>query len=133
MSIFTKIFDWISGATAKLKAILNIGKEAANYVKSIADSPILDLIVQFTPTDLDNKLLPVFRSIVTRAIVTLGWADKTMADFDNNDDAKATVLHVVSAIAQTAAAQVKNYDLNIQTALSTPQIVYDPSQVKTGI
>ena len=129
MSIFTKIISWITGATAKVKSILKIGTDAANFVKSIADSPILDLIVQYTPTDIDNKLLPVFRKLVTDAITALGWADRSISDFDN-EAAKASVLHVISAVSQNAAAQVKHVDFNIQTALSSPQLVYDASKGK---
>lgn len=122
-----KLWEWITGAAGKIKNALSFGKDIANEIKSVADNPLLDIIVKLTPTGLDDTALAAFRTFMHELITELNWADSKL---DNTEPkAKAIILHSLSAGAAYWKALSDGVDLNLQTTLSTPQLVYDVSKV----
>lgn len=77
--MFKKIFK----AIGKLLSQIFKGKEdlqdktdkvlrIVGIVKTYVNSPLADAVVQFTPTEEDNKLLAEFREVLNRVVVELG-------------------------------------------------------------
>lgn len=123
MNIFQKIAAWITGAARKIKEALTFGKDIANRVKQVVDSPLLDVIVNLTPTQADNALLVYVRSGLGLWIQKMNWVDKKISDFD-----ETTLPHVLNAISAEAAkltAEYNNADLSRQQAIAAAQVVYD--------
>jgi len=128
MSIFKKIADWITGAARKVKEALNFGKDIANRVKQVVDSPLIDVVVNLTPTPLDNAALIFLRQQLPIWIAKMGWAEKKVSDFD-----ETTLPHVLNAISAEAAkltAEYNNADLSRQQAIAAAQVVYSPKIVE---
>lgn len=125
--ILKAIGDFFSGAARKIKEALTFGKDIANKVKQVVDSPLLDVIVNLTPTQADNALLVYVRSGLGLWIQKMNWVDKKVSDFD-----ETTLPHVLNAISAEAAkltAEYNNADLTRQQAIASAQVVYDPKIV----
>lgn len=123
MNIFQKIAAWLTGAARKIKEALTFGKDIANRVKQVVDSPLLDVVVNLTPTPLDNAALIFVREHISVWLAKIGWAEKKISDFD-----ETTLPHVLNAISAEAAkltAEYNNADLSRQQAIAAAQIVYD--------
>lgn len=128
MSIIKDIFKWISGAARKVKEALTTGKSIANQIKAVADSPLLDAIVNLTTTGADNLALLAIRNGLTTWIAKMNWADKKISDFD-----ETTLPHVLNSINAEAAklkAEFINADLSRQQAIASAQVEYNPDIVK---
>ncbi|RFZ90469.1 hypothetical protein D0C36_22050 [Mucilaginibacter conchicola] len=126
-----KIWRWLTGVTAKIKNSLLFGKDMANTIKSVADSPLLDIIVALTPTGLDDVALASFRKFMNDMVEKLSWADKIISEADQQE--KTIVLHTLSAIAALWKADNEHSGLSLQTTLSTAQLVYDESKVDMSL
>lgn len=125
--ILKSIGSFFSGAARKVKEALTFGKDIANRVKQVIDSPLLDVVVKLTPTPLDNNALAAVRTALAVWIEKIGWADKKVSDFD-----ETTLPHVLNAISAEAAkltAEYNNADLSRQQAIASAQVVYDPKIV----
>jgi len=128
MSIFTKIGRWFVGLAKKVAEALSIGIGVANTVKSVVDSPLLDIAVNLTPTNIDNEALGFIRAKLPAWIKTMGWAEKKVSDFD-----ETTLPHVLNAVAAEASkiyADYKKVDLSRQQAIAGAQVVYNPDIIK---
>lgn len=122
--ILKSIGNFFSGAARKIKEALNFGKDVANRVKQVVDSPLLDVVVNLTATPLDNSALTYLRNNLPAWINKMGWAEKKVSDFD-----ETTLPHVLNAISAEAAkltADYNNADLTRQQAIASAQVVYDP-------
>jgi|GEM_PF-4561999 len=127
MSFITKAWAWLTGAAKKVKAALNIGRDVANDIKKVVDSPLLDVAVNLTKSDLDNKALAWIRAGLGVLIENIGWADKKLSDF--TDESKPYVLATIAAEASVLIAQAANIDLTRQQAITAGQLVYDEKSV----
>jgi len=126
MSIINKIISWILRSTVTVKSALSQGREVANQVKRITDSPLLDAIVKATATPLDDAGLVAFRKALSSFIVLMGWADLVLQAIDDVDpDAKAVVLTAINAKAAVLVAEAKGATLTIQEALASAPVIYD--------
>lgn len=126
-NLFKKLINFITGAARKIKEALNFGKDIANRVKQVVDSPLLDVVVNLTPTPLDNAALTYLRNTLPTWIEKMGWAEKKVSDFD-----ETTLPHVLNAISAEAAkltAEKTNAYLTRQQAIAAAQIIYDPKIV----
>lgn len=128
MNILKKIAAFFTGAARKIKEALTTGKDIANRVKQVVDSPLLDVVVSLTPTPLDNAALLYVRQLLPSWIEKMGWAEKKISDFD-----ETTLPHVLNSIAAEVAvltAQHNNADLSRQQAIASEQVVYNPKIVQ---
>lgn len=123
----TGFINWVSGASKKVKAWLNAGKEVANEIKQYMDSPLLDVAVGLTSTKVDDAALKVIRVVLSGFIENVGWAELKLSTLDK--DSKTVVLHSLSAVSSKAISDYQNGNLNIQTALTAAQIIYDEKQI----
>jgi spore coat polysaccharide biosynthesis protein SpsF (cytidylyltransferase family) len=126
MTILKDIWKFITGAIAKVKAALSQGSQIANQIKQVLDSPILDTAVKLTTTTLDDQALKAVRDGLATFIITMGWAEKFIKDFENDPDAKAAVLTVINAKASVLVADAEGIKLTIQQALASAPVVYRP-------
>jgi hypothetical protein len=127
MNIFKKLIDFITGAARKIKQALTTGKDIANKVKQVVDSPLMDIAVTLIPGTADDAVLLYLRQNLPLWIEKMGWAEKKVSDFD-----ETTLPHVLNAIsAETAklTAEKTNADLTRQQAIAAAQIIYDPKIV----
>ncbi|MBL4676650.1 MAG: hypothetical protein JKY70_10680 [Mucilaginibacter sp.] len=122
-----KIWRWLSGISDNIKNSLNFGKEVANNIKTVADSSLLDIIVNLTPTQLDDIALASFRNYMNNVVTKLNWSNKMITE--TGDDEKAIILHTLSAVAAFWKAEHEQIRLSLQTTLSTAQLIYDESKV----
>lgn len=128
IKFITDILNWISGAAKKVKEALNFGKETANAVKTIVDSPLLDVVVSLTKTTVDNSALFFLRVNLPIWLEKMGWAEKKVSDFD-----ETTLPHVLNAINAEAAklyADHKQIELSRPQAIAGAQVNYNPEIVK---
>jgi hypothetical protein len=130
MSIFKKIFNWISGAAKKVAEALSNGKAVANEIKAVADSPILSAVVNMTATNIDNVGLQYLRTGLSTFIILMGWGEKAIADFKEDPDAKAIVLTALNAKAAKLTADYNGAKLTIQQAIASAPVLYDPKIIK---
>ncbi len=121
------IWQFITGAVRKLKEALTTGKNVANQIKAVADSPLLDVIVNLTVTGADNLALLYVRNALKLWIDRIGWADKKLSDFD--DTTLPHVMNAISAEASKLTAEFINADLTRQQAIASAQVVYNPDIV----
>jgi hypothetical protein len=130
MSILKDIWKFITGAAVKVKAALLQGNQIANQLKQVLNSPILDAAVKLTTTTLDDQALKAVREGLATFIITMGWADKFIKDFEKDPDAKAAVLTVINAKASVLVADAEGAILSIQQALASAPVIYDPAIIK---
>jgi len=130
MNILKDILNWISGAAKKVAAALSKGSSVANEIKAVADSPILDAVVNITATNIDNEGLIYLRKGLTAFIILMGWGQKAINDFEDDSDAKAVVLTALNAKASVLVADRNGAKLTIQQALASAPVVYNPDIVK---
>ncbi|WP_454801782.1 hypothetical protein [Mucilaginibacter phyllosphaerae] len=123
-----KIWAWIIGATSKIKQALTFGKDVANAVKAVSDSTLLDILVTLTPNNIDNAALASWRAYINTLIKKMNWADKKLSEADEEE--KMIILHTLAAVSAYWCSQKDGTGLNLQTTLSTSQIVYDKDNVK---
>lgn len=128
MNILKQIAAFFTGAARKIKEALTFGKDIANRVKQVVDSPLLDVVVNLTTTPLDNAALIYVRQALPSWIEKMGWAEKKLSDFD-----ETTLPHVLNSIAAEVAvltAEHNEVDLSRQQAIASEQVVYDPKIVQ---
>lgn len=130
LTFIKDILNWLSGAAKKISQALSKGEAVANEIKAVADSPILDAIVNLTATNIDNQGLEYLRKGLTAFIIAMGWAKKAVNDFDGDVDGKAIVLTVLNAKASVLVADWNGAKLSIQQALASAPVVYNPDIVK---
>ena len=126
-NILKAIANFFTGAARKVKEALTFGKDIANRVKQVVDSPLLDVVVNLTATPLDNAALVFVRGQLELWIDRIGWSDKKVSDFD-----ETTLPHVLNAISAESAkltAEYNNADLSRAQAIASAQVVYDPKIV----
>jgi hypothetical protein len=122
-----KLWAWITGSASKIKQALTFGKDVANDIKAIADSKLLDVLVSLTPTNIDNVALASWRAFMNALIIKMNWADKIISEAD--DEEKTILLHTLSAASAYWKSQKDGTGLNLQTTLSTAQLVYEQENV----
>lgn len=127
-NIIKSILNWITGAAKKVKEALTFGKEFANEVKQVVDSPILDVITTLIPGTLDDKALAFVRMGISSLVSNLGWADKKVSDFTYKS--LPHVLNTISAEAATLKAEYDKIQLSRQQAIASAQVVYSPEILK---
>ena len=128
MSIFTRLGAWLSGAAKKVAQAFSIGVDFGNKVKNVVNSPLLDLVVQVVPTEIDNKALEYIRGHIGFWIDEMGWAGKKISDF--GDSTLPHVLNSVSAEATKLYADYKKIDLSRPQAIAGAQVAYNGEIVK---
>lgn len=128
MSILKDIFNWISGTLNKVKEALFTGNAIANNIKKVVDSPLLDVVTNLTATNIDNQALAYIRAGLTSLIQGLGWADKKVSDFKDNE--MPHVMNTINAEASKLAADFKGVELSRQQAIASAQIIYDENIIK---
>jgi len=126
--MFEKVFKWFKNILSGTKNWFAFGVKTANQIKAIADSKILDAIVAITPTDLDNKLLAEWRRIMVEIVKQAGMAEVILNQV-TNPDAYASVMHVINATGAKVADNLSGGKMNIQQALTAPQMAYDEKKV----
>lgn len=122
-----KIWRWLTQARISIKSSLSFGKNFANDVKSIVDSPLFDVVTALTPSGLDDVALAAFRKFIENLINQLNWADKNLTNSDEVE--KTIILHSLSAAAAFWKGKFEETELSLQTTLSTAQLIYDGSKV----
>lgn len=130
LTFIEKILSFVSKAFRDIKNALSKGEAIANEIKAVADSPILDVVVKLTPTNIDDKGLEYLRKGLTAFIIAMGWAKKAVNDFDGDQDARAVVLTALNAKASVLVADINGAKLSIQQALASAPVVYNPDIVK---
>ena len=125
--ILQAIGKFLSGAAKSVINALTKGNEIANTVKNTIDSPLLDIVVNITSTNIDNQALTYLRKYLPIWITTMGWAEKKLSDFD-----ETTLPHVMNAINAEASKLIADFnkaDLTRQQAIAIAQVVYDAKVV----
>jgi hypothetical protein len=130
MNWIKKAIAWLTGAAKKVQEALSKGSAIANAIKMYADSPLLDVAVKLTKTDLDDKALTYVRTGLASLIEAMGWADKKLNELPEN--ARTYVLSTLAAEASVLVAQAKKVDLSRQQAITAGQLVYDEGRVLNG-
>lgn len=125
-NILTKVGSFVAGLFGKSKNWVAFGVDIANHVKKFSDSPILDVIVNLTPTKLDDALLPQWRTIMTSIVEELGYAQKVINEL--SPDAKTIVLSNLASLSASVAADLSQDKLNLQQAIVAAPVVYDEQQ-----
>ena len=127
LTFIKDILKWLSGAAKTIANALSKGEAVANEIKAVADSTILDAIVNLTATNIDNEGLIYLRKGLTAFILAMGWGKKAIADFEG--DEKAVVLTALNAKASVIVADWNGAKLSIQQALASAPVKYDPNIV----
>ncbi len=130
MSIIKDIFNWISGAAKAVANALTKGNAIANEIKAVADSPILDVVVNLTATNIDNQGLEYVRKGLTVFIMAMGWGQKTINNFNTDKDGKAIAMIALNAKASVLVAEWTGAKLSIEQAMASAPLVYNPDIVK---
>lgn len=126
--ILQSIGSFLSGVAKKISTALSNGVVIANVVKTAVDSPLLDVAVNLTATEIDNATLKYLRLKLPVWIAGMGWAEKKVSDFD-----ETTLPHVLNSIGAESAklqAEFKGLDLSRQQAIASIQVQYNPDIVK---
>lgn len=126
--ILQSIGRFLSGVASKISNALSNGVKVANVIKTAVDSPLLDVVVNLTSTDIDNATLKYLRLKLPVWIAAMGWAEKTINDFD-----ETTLPHVLNSIGAESAklqAEFKGLNLSRQQAIASIQVEYNPDIVK---
>lgn len=126
--ILQSIGNFLSGIAKKISNALSNGVKVANVIKTAVDSPLLDVVVNLTSTEIDNATLKYLRLKLPVWIEAMGWAEKKVSDFD-----ETTLPHVLNSIGAESAklqAEFKGLDLSRQQAIASIQVEYNPDIVK---
>jgi hypothetical protein len=143
-SIIAGIGTFISKLVGIFKISTAAGISIANDIKNAVDSPLADLVVNLTPTNLDNQALAQLRIWIPVLLKDLGLvhditggleravsdAGATIAQM-SIQSAKAGTLNTIAAAINQKVAELHGQVIPIEMALSiTPTAYTQPELLK---